>query len=113
MARPRRTLPARRPSHAMDDSLLVRSAESLGRMIGTLQRQLDAARHVAARESDVRPRANGPAPAAARRAVAPKAAPRKRKNTRQAKAAKARVKKTTAAPRAGTKRRSARATRHA
>jgi hypothetical protein len=27
----------------MDDSLLIRSAESLGRMIGTLQRQLDGA----------------------------------------------------------------------
>lgn len=44
MARQGKTLPARRES-AFDDSLLIRSAESLGRMIGSLQRQLDAARH--------------------------------------------------------------------
>lgn len=40
MAKQAKTLPARRAQEA-DDSLLVRSAESLGRMIGTLQRQLD------------------------------------------------------------------------
>jgi hypothetical protein len=45
MARQRKTLPARR-RNAMDDSLLIRSAESLGRVIGSLQRQLDAARQV-------------------------------------------------------------------
>ena len=44
MARQRKTLPARR--NGMDDSLLIRSAESLGRVIGSLQRQLDAARQV-------------------------------------------------------------------
>ena len=43
MARQGKTLPARRTRPAMDDSLLIRSAESLGRMIGSLQRQLDGA----------------------------------------------------------------------
>ena len=43
MARQGKPLPARRTRPAMDDSLLIRSAESLGRMIGTLQRQLDGA----------------------------------------------------------------------
>jgi hypothetical protein len=46
MARQGKLLPARRlrdPSR--DESILLRSAESLGRMIGTLQRQLDDARH--------------------------------------------------------------------
>lgn len=36
-----RTLPARRQH--VEDALLIRSAESLGRIIGTLQRQLDGA----------------------------------------------------------------------
>ena len=49
MARRKRTLPARRQS-AFDDSLLIRSAESLGRMIGLLQRQLDAARQATSRD---------------------------------------------------------------
>ena len=40
MAKQNRTLPARARAGA-DDTLLVRSAESLGRMIGSLQRQLD------------------------------------------------------------------------
>ena len=42
MARHGKALPARR-TPGMDDSLLIRSAESLGRMIGSLQRQLDGA----------------------------------------------------------------------
>lgn len=46
MARQSRTLPARRPRAAANGSLLIRSAESLGRMIGTLQRQLDGASHM-------------------------------------------------------------------
>ena len=41
MARQDKTLPARRQRPAVDDTLLIRSAESLGRMIGSLQRQLD------------------------------------------------------------------------
>ena len=41
----RRTTPARMPGNPTGDehSLLLRSAESLGRIIGTLQRQLDSA----------------------------------------------------------------------
>lgn len=48
MAKQGKVLPARRPRH--DESLLLRSAESLGRMIGSLQRHLDdATRKLAAR----------------------------------------------------------------
>jgi hypothetical protein len=45
MARRNRVLPARKPRDRSrdDDSLLLRSAESLGRVIGALQRQLDGA----------------------------------------------------------------------
>ena len=39
MAKQGKVLPARRPRG--EDSLLIRSAESLGRAIGKLQRQLD------------------------------------------------------------------------
>ena len=58
MARQGRTLPARR-QNATDDSLLIRSAESLGRVIGTLQRQLDAARHLTGRGTGTEFSANG------------------------------------------------------
>ncbi len=45
MAKQKRALPSRKPrDRARDDeSLLLRSAESLGRVIGSLQRQLDGA----------------------------------------------------------------------
>ena len=45
MTKRRKVLPARKPRDRSrdDDSLLLRSAESLGRVIGALQRQLDAA----------------------------------------------------------------------
>ena len=44
MAKRSKMLPARKQRDSRDDeSLLMRSAESLGRMIGTLQRQLDGA----------------------------------------------------------------------
>ena len=45
MARQERVLPARKPGDRSrdDDSMLLRSAESLGRVIGALQRQLDGA----------------------------------------------------------------------
>ena len=45
MARRRRVVPARTPRDRSrdDDSMLLRSAESLGRVIGALQRQLDEA----------------------------------------------------------------------
>jgi hypothetical protein len=45
----------------MDESLLIRSAESLGRVIGTLQRQLDAARRLVG-PAAVERRNNGHAP---------------------------------------------------
>ena len=45
MAKQRRTPPARKPRNGADrdDSLLLQSAESLGRVIGELQRQIDNA----------------------------------------------------------------------
>ena len=45
MAKRRKAIPARKPRDRSrdDDSLLLRSAESLGRVIGALQRQLDDA----------------------------------------------------------------------
>jgi hypothetical protein len=45
MAKRDRTLPLRKPREGVRDvdSILIRSAESLGRMIGALQRQLDGA----------------------------------------------------------------------
>jgi hypothetical protein len=61
MARQNKTLPARR-QNATNDSLLIRSAESLGRMIGALQRQLgqlDAARQVTSRANGDAFRENG------------------------------------------------------
>ena len=72
MARQQKKLPARRPS-ATDESLLIRSAESLGRVIGTLQRQLDAARRLVG-PTAVDGRSNGHAPARQRSAVSAKPA---------------------------------------
>ena len=45
MAKRKRALPSRKPRDRSrdDESLLLRSAESLGRVIGALQRQLDGA----------------------------------------------------------------------
>jgi hypothetical protein len=45
MAKQRKLLPESRPSRRsrIDESLSLRSAETLGRVIGTLQRQLDGA----------------------------------------------------------------------
>jgi len=58
------------------DSLLLRSAESLGRMIGALQRQLDSvSRHLV--ESD----GNGGRPAPARQTKKNAATPRKKTAT--------------------------------
>ena len=51
----RKSIPARpaRDRSRDDESLLLRSAESLGRMIGSLQRQLDiATRHLAGTNPD-------------------------------------------------------------
>jgi hypothetical protein len=65
MARDGRTLPARRQRDAFDESVLVRSAETLGRMIGALQRQLDGAtKKLAASNGNwAGPSRNGNAPA--------------------------------------------------
>ena len=43
MAKHGNRLPLRRDREGGEDALLIRSAESLGRMIGSLQRQLDGA----------------------------------------------------------------------
>jgi hypothetical protein len=58
MAKQRKSLPARR-ANAVDNSLLIRSAESLGRMIGSLQRQLDAARQLTVISDGTKRRSNG------------------------------------------------------
>jgi hypothetical protein len=73
MAKQQKKLPARRRQHAMDESLLIRSAESLGRVIGTLQRQLDAARRLVG-PTTVDRRSNGHAPARQRSAISAKPA---------------------------------------
>jgi hypothetical protein len=55
MAKQTKTLPARKPRDRSrdDDSLLLQSAESLGRVIGALQRQLDeATRRLSNRDRD-------------------------------------------------------------
>src|SRR3954469_2579011 len=82
-------LPARRRRDDPEDgdSILLRSAESIGRVIGTLQRQLDGARHRLSGLSDdqhASPRAsdNGgsrPAPKRTPTASTHKAAKRTRK----------------------------------
>jgi hypothetical protein len=72
MAKRRKTLPARKPRDRSrdDDSRLLRSAESLGRVIGALQRQLDEATKrlanprltvKAAKGANTRPRRTSPA----------------------------------------------------
>ena len=70
MAKQRKILPARRN----DDSLLIRSAESLGRMIGSLQRELDAARQLTVRDGDADGQGDGHAPARKRTAKSKSAA---------------------------------------
>jgi hypothetical protein len=70
MARQRKTIPVR----GNDESLLLRSAESLGRLIGTLQRELEAARQFTARKVGAGARGNGQAPARQRAAKSTSAA---------------------------------------
>ena len=67
MAKQRKTLPARR-KNAIDTSLLIRSAESLGRVIGSLQRQLDAARQLTVGDGHAEGQKDGHAPARKRAA---------------------------------------------
>ena len=69
MAKQARVLPARRQRE--EESLLIRSAESLGRVIGTLQRQLDDA----SKKLSTRPAAGTVAPPADRRRSNRKPAP--------------------------------------
>jgi hypothetical protein len=55
MAKRRKVLPARGQREARDVKLrLLRSAESLGRMIGALQRQLEAATKAASQTARVK-----------------------------------------------------------
>ena len=77
MAKRRKMLPAHR-RNTVDESLLIRSAESLGRVIGSLQRQLDAARRLVGPVA-VDERKNGHAP------------PRQRSEGSAKRAAKAKV----------------------
>jgi hypothetical protein len=63
MAKQGKLLPARRQRHEPEDaeSVLLRSAESIGRVIGSLQRQLDGARNRISELADTptgSPRAN-------------------------------------------------------
>ena len=117
MARQSKTLPASRQD-ATNDSLLIRSAESLGRVIGSLQRQLDAARHLTGRATDDEFRANGHRPLKQREVALEGKAQRKTKSTRAAsdrkskRAAKSALKKTTAGRRrSGAKQRAAKTSR--
>lgn len=121
MARHGKTLPARRQD-VTNDSLLIRSAESLGRVIGSLQRQLDAARHLTGGATDAAFRANGRQRAKQRNVATESQTQRKTKSARSAatgrtraasdrkskRAAKSALKKTAAGrTRSGAKRRTA------
>lgn len=109
MAKQRKLLPARRTNPA-DNSLLIRSAESLGRMIGSLQRQLDEARQLTIRSGGTKPRANGQAANGQRAAGG--GTKRQTKSTAAAAKTSAASKKTTAAgSRGGAKRRTTKTTR--
>lgn len=93
--------PARKLQARDEESLLLRSAESLGRMIGTLQRQLDEATHRLSMSDPA------PSPAAAPKLVEPgvrsrrtpvvKPAARKAAGTKRV-AARATGRKSTKAP---------------
>ena len=108
MAKQRKILPARR-ANPVDNSLLLRSAESLGRMIGSLQRQLDAARQLTVISDGTRPRANGEARAAQSPGVGTKR--KTTKKTAAARTAAAAKSATGGTSRRGTKRQTAKARR--
>jgi hypothetical protein len=74
MAKQRKVLPARRKNVIGDDSLLIRSAESLGRLIGALQRQLEAARQLTVPDKGAEVEGDGHAPARKRAAKSKSAA---------------------------------------
>jgi hypothetical protein len=112
MARQRKTLPTR-GHHEMDDSLLIRSAESIGRVIGSLQRQLDAARRLTLPSTDTvrgnghvsgRERVEASSKSKAKRSTKT-AAVRAKAEHKDAREAKTRMKKTPARRRSATRRR--------
>ena len=123
MARQGKTRPAR--ESATNDSLLIRSAESLGRMIGSLQRQLDAARHLTDRADSDPFSGNGHVPARQRQSGRTAKAQRKTKSAATSKAggtqaaadrkskraAKSAARKTGVRNRSGAKQRAAKANR--
>ena len=107
MARPRpRVLPARKAASRDDDSLLTRSAESLGRVIGSLQRQMqDGTKRMSTMAEDARSvlpdlpplgRLIGKRAPAARKATARPAAAAKKKSPARARKTGARRRKATA-----------------
>jgi hypothetical protein len=105
MARHNKTLPARRQTPT-NDSLLIRSAESLGRAIGSLQRQLDAARRLTGRATSTESIANSHRPVRQRVFATKAKAQRKTKSARKSKrAARPAAKKTSTRRRSATKRR--------
>jgi hypothetical protein len=101
MAKRRKVLPARKPRDRSrdDDSLLLRSAESLGRVIGALQRQLDEAtqrlssvgsKGTSATGARTRSRKTTGAKKGSRKTASARKAAGARKTTRSRKAAKKR-----------------------
>ena len=121
MARQSKTHPAR-GANATNDSLLIRSAESLGRVIGSLQRQLEAARHLTDRADAAGFRGNGHVPARQQSGTAktqrktksarPDAGSKQSASDRKSKrAAKSAAKKTAGRNRSGAKQRAAKASR--
>ena len=79
MAKRKKVLPARKQERDRsrdDESLLMRSAETLGRMIGTLQRQLDGATKRLSK-------ADGGVPSSKRKTVKPKATSARRTSARK------------------------------
>ena len=115
MAKQGKVLPARKSRE--EESLLLRSAESLGRMIGSLQRQLeDATRNISFRSAttagDGSPRrGNASTKSGNKSGVMKVRSTADRKSKRAAKSAGA--KKTAPRHRSGANRRSRRTTRHA
>jgi hypothetical protein len=122
MAKQGKTRPARRES-ATNDSLLIRSAESLGRMIGSLQRQLDAARHLTRRADSTpfsgnghlsaRPHSGGTAksPRKAKAAGTKAGGTHSAADRKSKRGAKAAARKTAGRNRSGAKQRAAKTTR--
>jgi len=93
MAKQGKTLPARRPRE-MESSLFLRSAESLGRVIGTLQRQLDtASKRLIHDVDDTTPANNDQRPRKTKKTKAAKATKKTAKKTKTTRAAANKTKK--------------------